>query len=521
MEKHHPLPTSIVIVGAGIYTIQVVTSLSVLSAHVSAMIILGAGIILIRMWFRFIEIEFPFRNTDDKITGENEEGENEEGENEETVKIFNIPVTMCIGMFVVSCVSIPFIILTGIIGGAAPPEETAVTTDSYVLVVPIAVGITTLFFISFLSQSTQVCRDLGHAKLRPFKSSRYRFIAAFLFIAPNILFFGIGTIILGVLVYGVTGDVYAPTYLLAPLINSVFGSADVSVPEFLQATYVATDSTFQAAPVGPPRVYSLAYLATLSWPFLFIVIGTIAGTLRRPYKLLSILARSRPIKPDSRQQMLTDDIGDNINDIDDIEIRRIDRGADVTQFRFLFGWRKYIVISDVIIDRLHTGDLRSKEFEAIVRHEEYHLRERHYSILAACLGPFLGGRNALLVFKDYRASEDQADDHAIIHTSQDALSNGIDQVYKESTGNTNPSEVILSANPGVVRREAIDDLFTFDDSSGDNSDNDDDRLLARASKWLNSRLRMTYYLYFGAILVETAHRSPDKRFDRLKNEDDN
>lgn len=108
IEQIHPLPMSLVIIGAGIFTIQIAT-LTSLSANISAVVILGVGIVLAGMWYRSIGVGFPFRDTDSKTTSENTE----------TMKIFNIPTTIGIELIAVSCFSIPFIILTGIIGRPA------------------------------------------------------------------------------------------------------------------------------------------------------------------------------------------------------------------------------------------------------------------------------------------------------------------------------------------------------------------------------------------------------------------
>lgn len=512
MSETHPLVASVVLIGMMIFTIQIVTWVS-LSANISAVVISGVGIIIAGAWFQSIGVGFPFRDTDNEITSEDTE----------TDRIFRIPGTIGMQMATVSFTSISFIILAGTVGGA-PPVDIAVTPASYVVAVPIAIGSAVLLFIFFISRSTQARRDLGHARLRPFRSSRYQLAAAILFLIPNLLFFVIGTIMLSVLAYGVTGNVYTPIYLLAPLIKSVFGSAGVStvpVPEFLQATYLATDSAFQAAPIVPPRVYSLVYIAILSWPFLFILFGTIAELLLWPYKVLSTLARSRPVEPDSGQQLLPDDI----------EIRQIEKGVDLKPLGLPFGWRKYVIVSDVIIDRLQNGYLEPKQFEAIVRHEEYHLRERHYTIIWRCLGAFVGGRNALLAFKDYRASEDRADEYAIRKINQnddydddggkDALRQGIGDVIR-TRDEMEDGDELLSGTPGIVRRAPIDNILTSDDDSDNepDDDSDDDPLIVRANRWLSSRLRTTYGLYFGGSLVQTAHRKPQERLDRLDSDDD-
>jgi Zn-dependent protease with chaperone function len=509
-DKTHPLPISIILIGTGSIMIHRVAFnkwvVDLLPVRFRAAILLGGFCLLAGIAYLGLGNQF-FDTVDEEA---------------QTEHVFTLPLNIATVSVAASIGSVGFFLLTGTIGVAAFEGVVLSSKTFYSILVLIALGTTCYYFVSFLGSSARAYRDLKQARLRPFESSYRRLAAVILFLLPNIIFVSFGTVLFAILGYGITGDTYAPAYALAPVINSALGSATVPVPEFLRGAYVVLDSFFQTVPIGSPRAYSIIFVVLLSWPVLFILFGTIAELLLRPYRVLSTLARSRPLNPDSGQQLLPDDI----------EIRQIERGANLKPVWFLFGWREYVIVSDSIVDQLHTGKLQPKQFEAILRHEEYHLRERHYTILAACLGPFVGGRNALLAFKDYRASEEQADEYAIRQINQnddyeddsgeEALRNGLGSVIRTQAKMKGTDE-LLPRTPGIVRRPPIDNILTSDDDSDDDSDDESNEgpLLVRANRWLSSRLRMTYGLYFGSSLVQTAHREEDERLDELTSEDDN
>ena len=360
----------------------------------------------------------------------------------------------------------------------------------------LALGLVTVLFILWMHGAKPRVTALYRYRLQPFHSHVQRGITLLIFITFTGILYTIVAVALAILLYGVTGAYALPTTTLMPLYNLLPPDmTPISATDMLTSLYRTLDYTF-AGTVLPARVGSLTFLAVLLWPFLFVALGTCGELLGRPYRALRTLHQSQPAPADIQSLVA-----------DTISVRRIDRGGypDLRPLSLGFGLRKYIIVSDVVVD-----ECEPKELEALLRHEQHHIEERSLGFGAIILSSLLGGANLLPAFYDFRESERKADATAAEAVGAKHVRHAIRRLYdlRAKAGN-NP---IGLRHPGAiapsrVRRDASQ--FAIDASDA----------IQHARTVLKGYLRAPYQLYFGGVLLETAHMQKSDRLAALRDLD--
>jgi Zn-dependent protease with chaperone function len=257
--------------------------------------------------------------------------------------------------------------------------------------------------------------------------------------------------------------------------------------------YRAFEFTLRGFPILSARAWATIAIALWLWPVVFILLGTSLGIAGRPFRALAVLTQSRPLSAAEGQTHLPSDI--QVRAVD------LDGAPDAKPMSLLRGWRQYVIVSEVLVE-----ELDAEEFEAVLRHEEYHLQESNRALLLEALSPIVGGKNALLAFYDYRESERAADDRAVEYVGHKATYRAVEKMYNlAATANTAPNRIRIH-HPGIVRREEISERV---------NDLNAVAKIRRLLRYPIATLNAPYQLYFGAVLLETAHLDAEARLNRL------
>jgi hypothetical protein len=308
----------------------------------------------------------------------------------------------------------------------------------------------------------------------------------------------------GILLYGITGFYYPPAITLRPIVD-FFSSEFITSPEdVLTGLYWTLDYVFADAPFVRARIWSLTFLTVILWPFVFATIGTAIELLARPYRSIRVLYDSTPTSEEI--QSMVDD---------SIQIRRINRDGDpnLRPLSVFFGFRRYIFVSDVVIDEYkENNENRDKnQLKGLLQHEQYHLRERSLGFGATILSSVLGGANLLPAFYDFRKSERQADAYAAEVVGKTSLQHAIIRLY-DLKARSDPNPIGLQ-HPGVIGADTVRNQFSEIETELSN-------LPGNILTTLWSYLSASYQLYFGGILLDTAHMRKRDRLAALRDDDD-
>lgn len=371
-------------------------------------------------------------------------------------------------------------------------------------------SMTAVFFVFFLSSSHSTEDSLKKQQLQPYKSSEEKIFPLILFLTLSLLYiFPMIFIGIPVLLYGVTGTLYFPTDILNPWEIFVNATVDVNADQpgsfYLESMYIGLRQIVEGVPFAPLQFTSVLLMLVLLWPVGFIVIGSVVELLAQPIRLTLLLMRSQPLSENEGQNLLPDNI----------QVRRYncDGRPQAKPVRAFFGLRQYVIVSDIVVDELNSAP--KKELEAVLRHEEYHLQEDQFGLLLKFITPLFGGKNAAFAFYDYRKSERSADDYAARETSSAVMRRALDQLGELLADFTDSKETrkIPGQYPGIIRRS------TGDSASGsdtEESSETDDSTESKRESWLQSRLIAVYNVYFGSILLDTAHMDIDSRIERFR-----
>jgi Zn-dependent protease with chaperone function len=351
-----------------------------------------------------------------------------------------------------------------------------------------------VLFLLWISDAAETYDQLVTTRLQPFGSNGQRWLAAGLLGGLNLTLIGGAIVGLCVVAYGLTGTLYPPVNILGDLTQLLPPDLQPSTREMVAGLYQALAYNFRELPGLSPRGWSTVVVTLWLWPIGIIVVGTALGVVGRPFRALAALARSDRLSAARGQHLLGDDI----------QIRTVDLGGvpDAKPMTVLGGWRQYVFVSEVLVETL-----TDEEFEAVLRHEEYHLQESNRSLLAEALSLLVGGKNALLAFYDYRASERAADDYAARHTSYNTTHDAVEEMYKLAAAADDTADRLGINHPGIVHREAAQGLL---------EDLQDPGRLRRVFQRLMAGPAATYELYFGGALLDTAHLDPEARLARLR-----
>lgn len=190
-------------------------------------------------------------------------------------------------------------------------------------------------------------------------------------------------------------------------------SRDVTTVELVEANFEALDRLLAFLP-GPTRLISTVFLAALLYPATLFLLGWLIRVPRSFLRNVSMILKSRNLK--------TDYSGDF-----DIQVRKVsdEQGILIRPLSLLFGFRRYVLVSESVADKLE-GD----ELNAVLAHERYHLENRDLQIgkISKALSFCFGGKNALLAFYDYPRIEQEADDYAADKYGEKHMIRALDKI---------------------------------------------------------------------------------------------
>lgn len=384
---------------------------------------------------------------------------------------------------------------TGPPSGVTPDVVRQAIIEVFAPMLWIAFAVSGILLITWLLGAKPAVESYYRYRLRPFSSPVQRTVTFLVFVSFTVSLYTIVGVAAGILLYGVTGVYYLPAWTLSPLLESLPGELSTSAEGFLAGLYRTLDFVFADAPLLYPRSWSLLYLTALLWPFVFAAVGTLGEIVGAPYRAVRALQQSTPLPAEI--QLIVDD---------GIQVRRIDCGGypDLRPLSVLFGTRKYVLISDVVVE-----ECQRDELEGLLLHEQYHLQERSLGFGALVLSSILGGANLLPAFYDYRKSERLADASAAAVVGEETLRHAIIRLYDvKARAGSNPIGV---RHPSAIGNDRVFEAVPEPDSE-----------LADIVEYLRRTLRAyllaPYRLYFGGILLDTAHMKKRERLAALRDD---
>lgn len=316
------------------------------------------------------------------------------------------------------------------------------SSDSELFPVLGFVLLTLIYTAVFFILSRKAVLQLATQRIQPFQTRTRQAAALLLYIGLSLI------LAIGVFV-ATLYPFYSATGVVPLFPDTVFQPVDTVLNRL--------DSLYNPLP-GPARVYTTVYLVLPLIPVLVIGFSGmvhLAKSLAAPIYLYAV-------KEDVETRTLPEG--------DEVWVLNVKGGSKMVKpMTLLFGLVQFVVVSDSL-----KYELDEDEFEAVISHEYYHLKNRDLMVntVATLTSLLFGGRNTLLAFYDYPKHELEADRYAARLTSVDAVVSAIRtlEVYRR------PDPFYLTA---------------------------------------------PYQLFFGSILLDAAHQDPDTRIRNLtKNSQD-
>ncbi|WP_435102506.1 hypothetical protein [Halarchaeum sp. P4] len=352
-------------------------------------------------------------------------------------------------------------------------------------------------FLLWLHNSHTTLRSLHRQRLGRFTSDVRRAFVFLLYATFTVLLYTATAVAVAILAFGVTGVYPLPDATLRPLLTFFPADTQPTPTGFLVDLYRTLDYTFGYTGL-PARAVAVTYLCVLLWPFVFVALGTVTELLARPVRIVTVLYRSHPLTEADGQDLLPDSV----------EVRRIDRDGypDLRPLSLPFGLAHYVIVSDAVVE-----DFPREELHALLEHEHYHIRERSLGPGATIISSLLGGTTLLPAFYDYRESERDADAAAADAVGARTVRVAIQRIYDQRVraiqhpiSLTHPS----IASPDTLTTHTVHAADTLRDA------------LARLGETIHAYGTAPYQLYFGNVLVDTAHLRKTERLDALRELED-
>ena len=342
-------------------------------------------------------------------------------------------------------------------------EGSNMVATLYFLLSPLLVATVVLVLfltLSELSNSGTLRYRLLYSEVTPIKSRFVQIVSAFMYLISNIVVIFLSAFSGVILVYAVTDQVLLPSQSVDLLVPEVFSRFETYPELIVRGSLIAVENGFRSYPGLSPRAYALLFYCLFFLPLVLIVGAWI-------WHLLSMYRRKRII---DNLELLDQDLIDSevlLMPGNEVDARHVSRR---------FGISTSILVTQGMVDALDDAEL-----EAVLRHEEYHMKNRDTvtNIIATVLSLGFGGRNSLLAFYGYPGIEEEADRYAVEKTSQEDLGGAIEKAMEKS----------------LAQRSEEGNLDT-------------------------SLLQGFYQFYFGEYLFSTAHRGYRDRQDVVYNFED-
>jgi len=356
-----------------------------------------------------------------------------------------------------------------------------------------------IMLYGWFAGSKSTLKSHSQYRVGEFNSSIQKKITFLIFISSSIIIYWVVSIASGILLYGVTGTYPLPNWTLGALVQIQPDWLEASVDNLLPGLYRTLDLMFAENSILQPRVLSIVFLTVLLWPFVFAAVGTVIELIHRPYRSIQVLYKSKPAE---------DDIQSMVDE--DIQVRHINRNEypDIRPLSILFNSRKYIFVTNIIIDEYIDEYDEPEQLKGLLLHEQYHIREQSLGFGSTLLSSLLGGANLLASFCDYRESERQADTEAAKVVGNRALRRAIIRLYSlKGQADTDPIGV---KHPGAIGNNTLNQNLPEIDTKR----SDLNEILAPVLRYLVA----PYHLYFGGVLLDNAHMSKRERLDALRDD---
>ena len=253
--------------------------------------------------------------------------------------------------------------------------------------------------------------------------------------------------------------------------------------------YTTTNAYFSGWPLFPSSVYTAMFYTVLLLPIYLFILGWIYSIITELATKVRLLTTAERWNGDSAI------IPEGIT----VLIPDQDNSLDIRPLSVFFGRRKYIVVSQTVIDTLSEDEL-----EAVFAHETYHIKNQDlvFNAVASLFAVLLGGRNALLTFYDYPAIEREADQYAAVQVGRKPLINAISKLED----NQIKKRGISVGGPDFIPRRPEQVA-------------EGDSLIMKTRNAVNdmqSLYMAPYHLFFGRMLLDAAHLNKNERISFLR-----
>jgi len=268
---------------------------------------------------------------------------------------------------------------------------------------------------------------------------------------------------------------------------------EVTTVELVEANYEASERLLMFLP-GPSRLLSIIFFAGFIFPVVMFLFNWAVGVPSSFLTNLYTVRKSNDPKTDYSDRI-------------EIPVRRVsdERGILVRPMSFFFGFKRYILISESVDDRLNEDEL-----SAVLAHEVYHIENRDLQIgkVSKLLSFCFGGKNALLAFYDYPKIEQEADDYAARNHGARSFRIALDKI-----------DTLRYELAGFEIKDTDDlspDRFGVEEASFAQ------RIRGRAKNIgtkIDQHTGAPQKILYGDLLLERAHRSPEERMRRIRDND--
>lgn len=321
--------------------------------------------------------------------------------------------------------------------------------------------------------SDRVAQSLKDSNPEWFGSQIVRYAVISIYISLNLVGVLAGVVCLDLIYFGVT------EYSL------VLGSFQGWLGT-MYSSYPVLERVFAGWPALSARTYAILIYELLLSPAMFFIGMWVYSTADH------LVNRSRIfLQLNTAEQLESGVVPDSIDVVvSDSDLPNAHSGS------LFFGWRDFIIVSQPLIDSLSNDEL-----DAVLAHEVYHLKNQDWvtNLLASAFAVVTGGRNSLLVFYGYPRIEREADDYAVQVVGQKLVSDALEELEIEMLklrkgGDTSTGDEL----PGIFGM--LQDTRYWDTEQ-----------LSRSKRYLKA----PYRLFFGPLLMDASHLSPEKRRERI------
>ena len=251
---------------------------------------------------------------------------------------------------------------------------------------------------------------LRNSRISPSGSTVVLTVSAAVFIFSNLfvlLFAGLATVILA---YAFTSLVLLPPESTLVVSTSFYSNILVQPENIIRGSLVAVEQGVTGFPILSARVYTFVYYLLFLTP-LVVTGGLWISHMYSLYQQKQSYSAFEPANIDS--------VSPDVVTVD-------------SDFPVLSPVSTGLASTSILVSSRIIEELEEEELEAVLMHEEYHVKNRDllFNLVASVFSLGFGGRNALLAFYGYPGIEGDADQYAVEKTSKETLLSANQEMYK-------------------------------------------------------------------------------------------